>query len=365
MQLKKYSLIVLYSLLLPLHIVNSITIGGTIKLFFIPVAFLSLFNILSIRTYLRDRILLYLFIIGCLAVIPVFVFQSSIRSLFVYLIVLLSLIGLPYIEKKTIYLITTPLFIAANIISYKYSDWVGFPYRFQGLYNDPNYMVISQIVGIYISIKTIESFKNFFIRVLSIVSILVALYIVLLTQSRGGILALILFMLVYLPSFIHKHRRLALLLLVGIIAGSYFSYNRFKDPIDRVIVRFLGDNDADVSAASSRFDQIKMAMEGIESEPFYLLIGAGISASGGEESMYDEDHRIHNTPVSLLYENGLFALALFLIAFYKQTKALFKRDMLSCALILALFLQSLTIWTLTYLPFWLGFILPLDYSDNY
>ena len=365
MWLKKYILIILYSLLLPLHIVNSLTILGGIKLFFIPVALLAVYNVLHIRTYLRDKILLYLFVIGLLAILPVIFFQSSIRSLFVYFAVLLSLIGLPYIEKKPVYLITVPLFIIANVFSYRYSDWIGFPYRYQGLYNDPNYMVISQIVGIYVSIKAIGAYKNIFVRIVAVISILVSLYIILLTQSRGGILALILFLLVYLPNFIMKHKRLAFLLLVVLIGGSYYSYKRFKAPIERVTVRFFGDNDSDVTAATSRMDQIRKAIHGIEAQPFFLLIGAGLSSSGGDDPVFEEEHRIHNTPMSVLYENGIFSLILFFIAYYKNTKNLFKRDMLSCAMILALFLQSLTIWTITYLPFWLGFILPMDNMDDY
>lgn len=360
MRLKKYILVFLYSLLLPLHIINVVTVGGNVKLFFIPVVFLSLFNVLHIRTYLRNKILLYLIIIGGLAFIPVVIFQSPIRSLLVFFAIILSLTGLPFIEKKPIYLITTPLFIVANIISYRYSDWIGLPYRFQGLYNDPNYMVISQIVGMYISIKAIVSYKNIIVRIVSVVSILLSLYIIMLTQSRGGILALCLFLLVYIPNFIWQNKRLSLLILLLLVGGGFFSYNHFKDPIDRIWGRFFGDNDSDITAATSRLDQMKMAIQGIEAEPFYLIIGAGIGSSGGEDSMYEDEHRIHNTLMSMLYENGIFALILFLLAFYKNAITLFKRDMLSFALVLALFLNAQTIWTLTYLPFWLGFIIPID-----
>ncbi len=364
MRLRQYLLPFFYSLLLPLHIVNSLTIGPGVKLFYIPIAILSLYNVFHFGKFVSNSITKYLLLFGCLAFLPLVFFHAPISGFVIYILTILSLIGLPYIDKKPIYLLTPIFLLVVNVISYRLSDWFGLPYRYQGLYNDPNYLVISMIVGIYLCIRAIESYKNFLVRSLSIVSILVALYVVLLTQSRGGILALLLFILVYIPRLYKMNKKVTIILLLLLIFGSNYTYIRFKDPIDRIVERFFGDRESDVVAASSRFYEIQSAMRGIEEQPFYLIIGAGIGSSGGEDSAYDFERRIHNILIAVLYENGIFALVILLLVFAKQIFALYRTNKLSCALVLAIFLQAQTIWPIIYLPFWLGFFLPIDYMEN-
>lgn len=356
-------LVGLYSLLLPLHILNTFAIGS-IKFFYLPVALLTVYNVYHFRRYFEGPIFGNLLKIGCLAFIPVVIFNSTIGSFASFVLSFLTLLGLPYLEKKHIYLFAPILFLIANYVAYRFAPWPGLPWRYQGLYNDPNYYVSSLIVGTYLCIKSIETSENWIIKGIAIVSILYALYIILLTQSRGGILALGLFALVYIPQLYQKYRKLTVLGLILLVASSGSIYLRFQDGFDSVVSRFNGDRQADINGANSRITEIESAVRGIEEMPIYLVIGSGLGSTGHHTSVYENEHRIHNTIVSLLFENGLIGLLLYLGLFWYLAENAYYYDKVSLALVLALFLQSLTIWVMPFLPFWLGLISTLDYYEE-
>lgn len=375
MSLLNYIIVILYSLLLPLHILNTMEIGGGIKLFYIPVGLLCIYNFFHLKQFLQGKVLINFLKIGCLSIIPAIIFLSPIGSVVTFMLTFFTLLGLPYINKKLLYTLSPFFLIIANILSFRYADWNGFPWRYQGMYNDPNYYVISLIVGLYLCLKVIETeyksrFLNYLIKIIAILSILVSLYVILLTQSRGGILAFFLFFAVYIPHFYRVYPKLTIIICLALIVGSGSIYVRFYDNIQAVTSRFSGESESDVNGANSRFVEIEKAFNGIESMPFYLITGAGISASGGEYSEYQNKYRIHNTPIAVLYENGIFALYLFISMLWFQAKQLYKNDFLALALLLAISLQCLTIWTITFLPFWLGLILTIKenfkiYNNNY
>lgn len=360
MNLLYWILVFLYTLLLPLHIVNTIGIGESIKLFYFPVVALSIYNLYNFRRFLNGVVLKNILKIGCLSIIPAIIFQSPFGSVVTFFLTFLTLLGLPCIEKKHIYLFSPIALLFANIISYRLSSWPGLPWRYQGLYNDPNYLVVSLIVGVFLCLKAFETFNSILIKIISIVSILFSFYIILLTQSRGGILAFILFLIIYIPQLYKKYKKITIITSLILVVFSGNLYIRFYDTVNNIVIRFSGERQSDVNGANSRIFEIEKAIDGIKGMPFYLVFGAGISASGDDESLYQNDHRIHNTPVAVVYENGLISLFLYLMIFWIQTKSLFKRDKLSCALLLALFLQSLTIWTITFMPFWLGIVLTIN-----
>lgn len=359
---KQKTIIFLYSTILPLHMLNTLSIGS-VKLFYIPVFILGIIGIFQLPNLINSinkhcnntlKYLLLFVISSALSIIYVLKFDSY----FTLVLLFLAMLPIRTIDTRKLYPIASFLFVIALILSYRMSNYSETMYRYQGQYNDPNYFVTSIILGIFFCIQSLKTTRSKVMKLINILSIIYALYTILLTQSRGGILALLIFALCVLYTYLRKN--IKSFVFVSILLVIAFSFLQGNELVEQVQNRFKGENQNDVSSSMSRFYEAEAAFKGIQQKPIILFIGAGIGTTGEENEYldsftYDNPHRIHNTLVAVLFENGIIPFVffcLFLWVIIKQTYRI--KDKIYLGLTLAVIVQSLTIWIIPYIPFWLA-----------
>lgn len=170
-----------------LHVFNDIEIGGGLKLFHAPaaVAFILSFIIGSGKD--RIRSLAIFFIIWTLIGALTSPWDGSFMRAVTFTIILGSVMGVRNVENQEKLLhwinITLPLPLIA-LTRYYFTDvW----YRYQGFYEDPNYMCTTLIVFLYLILLEFVSVKNKYIKLGLIGEILIILFLVSTTISRTGL----------------------------------------------------------------------------------------------------------------------------------------------------------------------------------
>ncbi|WP_289870397.1 O-antigen ligase family protein [Bacteroides acidifaciens] len=374
-----YNLI--YSLFLPLQILNAWSIGP-IKLFYIPVGVMGIIGLCYFNNLIKyDRYLKYIAGFAFLLMLSVVMggFKVFFPLLSLYAI-LSSFIIFSALEKILFFRLSPYIYFISLILSFIFAPWPGLPYRFTGLYNDPNYFVMAMIVGIYICVKS-YSLGGFYHKLICILSILLSLHFTILTQSRGGIVSLLVFGLFYLYVLYKNNRKAAytVIVLSGIFSGILI--NNYGEGLTLVVERFAQKKSTDKGSSESRLREASGAIASISFRPEYLLFGAGyaitnharISGDNKRESSaillkkelidnhYLTNIRIHVTPIAIIYENGLLPFITLTIIVLMLLYGLYRsRDWLTLGFFLALLMQSLTFFAIPFLPFWEGFFLVIS-----
>lgn len=352
----------LYALFLPLHMLNSMTLGESLKLWYLPVMVMAVVGMFQCKRcwpykqYRRYAMLVVLTFLTCI-IGGTLVVGDCVN----FLIIFLSLIPLLGMDKRLIYQLTPFFLFVAIELSFMFATWINTNYRFQGLYNDPNYLCVSLVVGIYMCC---QNFKNngWIVKMASVLAILFSIYTVLVTQSRGGMVALFCVLFFVLISYYSTNRKIVLtILLIGFLSSSSLMV-KYAQNIDNIVMRFSGERESDVSSANSRIQEIESSFHAIADFPPVLLFGAGYGISGKalEERMnlpylFDNYHRIHNTYMAVFFEQGVVSFFLFLGMVLTLVLRTWKNDKVKFAVLVAILLQAATIWLMPYLPFWMIF----------
>jgi hypothetical protein len=228
------------------------------------------------------------------------------------------------------------------LVTWFFLDIPGNAYRLYAPYGDPNYM--GMIFGSYAVLAMCWCINGKVTKV-SLMLILVCFFIVLLTASRGSILALLIAMLfIFMNNFkliILAIASLILLLQVEVFSSLFAELYIFE--------RIVDPSGSDIGAANSRFIEIEAALKNFGNNIPNLMFGHGLSSS---LSNFDgSEFRIHNTYVSIMYDQGIsgviLATALGLGLLIKST-----RNGL-VPLIIFITINSLTIFILTFYPFYI------------
>ena len=352
----------LYALLLPFHMLNSMEVAGGIKLWYLPVACLAIVGLFCLGELWKSLSLRLYGAFVFLAFTSVLIGGSSAFVNCVNLsLIFLALLPLASFDKTLFYKLTPFFFMGAIYLSFTHANWESVNWRFQGMYNDPNYLVTSLIVGIYLCVQAFSEGK-IVIKVISVIAILYALYTIMVTQSRGGTIALLTFaFFVAIKSYrASKGWTMAVVVLLLIFSTSIMA--RYAQNIENIAMRFSGERAGDRNGAMSRFKEMDAGKDVIENHPWVLITGAGYGITGSAKNMlelpyrYNSEHRIHNTPFAVIFEQGIFAFILFVVMVYLAMKKNWKKDWIKFGLLLAVGLQSMTIWLISYLPFWLCYL---------
>jgi hypothetical protein len=233
-----------------------------------------------------------------------------------------------------------------------------------GLTVDPNDFATSFVLPIALAMAALATSRNIAVKTLATASILVMLVAILLTGSRGGLLATML-VLIY---FIVRTRQRILTFLLG-AAGLGLSVL-----FPAVWIRFATDDGAQGSGTGRTF----IWATGLLNFKDHFFTGSGIGTYG---TVYDKNffnayqavfqgwsRPGHSIIVSSLVELGVVGLALILAAWFltfRELRAVPARSRLSMmrialeATLIALFYESLTIDTLYLKFYWLAFALVL------
>lgn len=233
-------------------------------------------------------------------------------------------------------------------------------YRFAGFYGDPNYLAISFIIIILISILYIEIGTYRIFKISCVFSILGSIVLIILGISRAGIIGLGAFLFFYFLYLIIYKKKIAVFIfaLSFILSGTVLTF--FSDNIDNVVYRFSAANPGDKSAALSRFEEIDSGLNIIRSSPVNLLFGIGLGNTGTAKIDYSfygyyNKHGIHNSFVKVLIEQGVFSFVLFCYMFFLLYRKIWKGDsiykLIFLGFLLAVTIISATVAVTYFLPF--------------
>lgn len=339
------------------HVYNNLEIFG-VKVFYIFVL-LSIISNLFIRAKVdrKCNILVICMLLFCITSFssPFINIEKSISFICIILACRkIPAINLQQIEKFSIYL----LLVICICLFITYKNATG--YRFQGFYNDPNYLCLSLISFVYLNMRYLKGLckKNIMPEFLAFINILSVFILVLLTQSRTGLICYAIMIVIFLKDYILKNfiKSFVVLSLIAFGIGNYIQ-NEYSDEIDFFISRFDGRRSDDVSSTVNyRFLSSKNSIAYMLSNPYYIPFGLGI---GSSELITKTAHRDHNTFTSCLSEQGLFSLftlLLFLLFLFKKNAndvTQYKQlKLLNITTEFIFIIFSLSIWTMTYLPFW-------------
>ena len=220
------------------------------------------------------------------------------------------------LQRSTLYIITTWCTIQIPIfISLFLSGEISIVERFEGLHFDPNYLCAYVIPAIWSSIYLLKDERRKFLRTYNFIVIFSGILIVLLSFSRGGLLALLVTGFVY--SFVY-YRRIAIILIISIfIVVSYMlaiaPYVDYSDASTSFFMGFVYRNFSSVNdindLTSGRSDLITAFIEEI-SKGNYIVLGSSLP-----QYMHDvnDGFNSHNGFVDLCAQGGLIIGGIFCI----------------------------------------------------
>jgi len=246
--------------------------------------------------------------------------------------------------------------------------------RYTGYYVDPNFWALHITFALYLLIS-IKMFVNRNNR-LFYIAVIILLFSIILTQSRGAFLALILAYFIYMfLSFIYKT-------LSSYDIKIFFYLMAFMFIIIILLLSLDGVYGIDFEYMLGRYDSSNLTNENARtlgwqeyieyiSSSKYLYQGFGLSSN----VYYFSHHSSHNMYIYLLYNFGLVWLILFLLfiimtlfLLLNKIKSVVKKRkklyIISTAFFIGLLAQAFFIDVLFVIPFWANFVLTYKLLDT-
>lgn len=369
----------LYLLIIPM---NAVTIGGfsIVRFFVIVPILLSLLQLKNKTKNKKSRNLivysLVLFLI--FTIIQIFyteyvsVVFKNFTQLAMYAILVLLVTRINYNDKEKSYLkkmfALSSWFCILLVIFFRY-DFMNYrlTYKFPGSnYEDPNYLCGYFIPGIIMCVNKIFTIKKikFFQKIFYLVSLIIMLYIVFLTGSRGGLLAIFFAMFLILMHNEEKKyftvknlKKLLMLVIVGgilIYVGSLLIDNLNVGILNRLSLKNIQE-----TSGNGRYEIWSYLFEKYSGFGFLKkILGYGFGTT------YVVIAAAHNTWITLLFENGLFGILIFGCIIWTLAKIASKSDKYYWFILMAYIVFSMTLSLIFYKPLW-GLIIMLLINDNY
>lgn len=196
--------------------------------------------------------------------------------------------------------------------------------RYQGLFSHP--LILSVMASLVLFTLINGEFYNYTTRFLLS---FIAIHCILLSDSRAGLLTVIIFPLVFGFGKNNKYLYYTLVLILGLVCALFFS----EQTVD-FLNSLSGDDIQTQNSTDNRVLQLEEALGLFYMSNTALLLGFG-SESASELMEYGT---IDNLFLSIFLEIGLIG---FLVCFYMSIKALYKAYYTSNTVVLALFLVTL------------------------
>lgn len=345
-----------------LHVFNDIEIGGGLKLFHAPAA--AAFILSFVLGSKKDRIhtLAIFFIIWSLLGALTSPWDGSFMRAVTLVIIIGSVIGVRSISDKDKLLswinLALPLPLLALTRHYFTDVW----YRYQGFYEDPNYMCTTLIVFLYLILLEFVVVKNKYIKLALISEILIILFLVSTTISRTGLVCTGMVLVLSFWNFFKKNK--VQTFLIAIIAIGSVLYSK-PELVDSAISGYVlrEDNSDNINSATSLRREISMrGITFVLTHPLYTLQGIGVGATAHHEKIEGfiahSAHGDHNTITSSMTEQGVVGFVVFLMLLWNILKNQWYRPKgdirrnISLVVFGSIFLFSLSINDMLYLPYW-------------
>ncbi|HFJ9450889.1 polysaccharide polymerase [Bacillus anthracis] len=366
----------------------NIYIGFSLKIYMI---FLVIYFCLTIKKfhiqklYFHEVVFLLFYFIYCLSGILSIYLNASIRMIFGVLLVLgcyfimrnlLGNVEIAPLESSIVYvgLLFNIVSLILYIVGLQHFGLYGgeereifagllvdrgYP-RLIGLLDDPNIFIFYNTIFFMYYMTNLHNMTN-------IIGLILCVTTSLLTFSRGGILALVLVVFVYVctSSFAKKIKIIMCLLLFGVVIFSLSNSvmgGQLDDILNKRISDFSHDN------GSGRFTLWEAAFKYYLSNP-YIGIGA-FNFSNYYEFQFNEKLYVHNTFLEILSESGTIGFLLYsaflIILMFKLTQyTLFREKPYLLLTMIAFLFQMMSLSLIINEAFFLFLAIVVKYISIY
>ena len=353
--------LIIYILCLPLGAINIGSFGSALRVVAIlPIAIAFLFGG-SIR-FSRPLIMQAVFTFLALASILWSVASDLSMSRVLSYVLLLALIASGAMFKydaddikKVKYALAWSSRLTA-IVMFAFAEYINGRFTLTGVIKeDPNQLCAYFAFGVVYALGAL-TYKNYTLpkKIFAVVELLVYLYLVLATGSRGGLIAIMSGAAVFLMFFKPEKKSYGIKRII-FITLLFVALFVMLDYLPQILqIRFTLD-DVVESGASNRIDIWRQTLDLFaNSNLFRQAFGYGTATiiSCFQNFGYSSHHVSHNIFLETLVEIGIIGFAVYTIAIASFVKHAFReRDKFAFAVIVCMFVMSLSLSLYTFKPY--------------
>ncbi len=352
--------LIIYIICLPLNAMNIGPFGSALKIIAIlPIglAFIGGKNIV-LNTPARTQLFFTLFaFFSIIWSVSIDVSLGRVISYFLLFALLISGSAFKYTEediKKIKYALAwSSRFTAAVMLIF--AEYVRGRFRLMGIIEeDPNYLCAYLAFGVVYAISILTTKEKPIKKVLAVAELILYFYLVLVSGSRGGLLAIIAAAVIYLMTYGEKNiknigRKIVFLTLIVILVIVMIDYLP-----ENLKLRFTMENVVE-DGGSGRTELWAQAFDLFANgNIFRQLFGFGTAtiATCFLRYGYSEVNVAHNMFIETLAELGVVGVILYSVAIFSFIKAAFKfKDKFAFSVIFCMFVMSLSTSIYTFKPY--------------
>lgn len=358
-----YALLITLTLLL--HVFNNLQISESIKFFHLGAGASLVFALFFVRKKIRE--------IGKIA--SAFVTTSFFSCILSPYEQSLSVwIKLCIIIGATLFIVVIPIkkiVIGVNVIipialfALVKEYFAGVYYRYQGFYEDPNYMCTTLLVLFFYLQLLWEMCNKRIIRIAILFEMLVLFFLVTTSISRTGLLC---FSVMAIGFFWDNFMKNKLLTIIGVLSVTvltiWLAPTLVEQALENYTIRETENNDTLGHASDLRREISMRGVNFVLDHPTYWVLGMGEGATAHAASVpgfhVRTHHGDHNTITCCFSEQGLLGLFIMLMLYYyifkrirhNKDPRLKKIRLISMVSLFVFIIFSMSINQMVYLPYW-------------
>lgn len=352
--------LIVYIVCLPLNAMNIGAFGSALKVIAILPIGIALLGGKNLVLKTPARMQLFFTIFAFFSLMWSVSFEDSIGRIVSYFLLFALLISgsmFKYTENdinKIKYALTWSSRLTA-LVMLVFAEYVGGRFRLMGIIEeDPNYLCAYLAFGEIYALGVLTTKNKVAKKVLAVVELILYFYLVLVSGSRGGLLAIaggaVGYLLTYRGQKIkHIARKSILIAFIAVLMIVMIEYLP-----ENLRVRFTSENVAE-DGGSGRIQLWRQSFDlFVNGNIFRQLVGFGTATIAWCFSAYgySEVNVAHNMFIETLAELGVVGLVLYSIAIFSFIKAAFKfRDKYSFAVIFCMLIMSLSTSIYTFKPY--------------
>lgn len=359
-----YALLITLTLLL--HVFNNLQLNESIKFFHLGAGLALIFALFFLRKKLgKIGKIALAFVTTSFFSCLLSPYEQSLSvwvKLFIIIGATLFVVAIP-IRKLIIGVnIIIPIALIALVKEY----FVGVYYRYQGFYEDPNYMCTTLLVLFFYLQLLWEICNKKVIRIGILFEMLVLLFLVTTSISRTGLICFSVMAIGFFGDNFMKNKKLTIIGVLFVACLTvYLAPSLVEQALANYTMRETENRDTLGHAASLRKEISMRGVNYVLDHPSCWLLGIGEGATAHASSFSDfyvrTHHGDHNTITCCFSEQGMVGFWLMIMLYYNIFKKLrsSKRDprlkkikLISMVSLFVFIIFSMSINQMVYLPFW-------------
>lgn len=251
--------------------------------------------------------------------------------------------------------------------------------RFRGSFEDPNLCAFYFILIFFVSLLNFKILKNMLIRFLMLVISILSLIIIIITMSRGGWIALLGAVAVYILMHIKNLKKESLLIAISVaillLMFVNLDYNIHQGKITNYMVDRIQDS---IGKDTDNIDRVQLMKAAffMGNDNFFFGVGKGSFSLNSYKYLsevneqYVKQYIPHNTLLGFYSQQGIVGVLIFTTLpgyiLYSMIKSKSKQNLYLIPLFVGLFIHSMTInvENIRFLWYTLGLMLAAEKLDG-